>query len=476
LGALNGFTAYQLTQTVQHAVCKYLLDLDQHRGTQRRKESLGLSSLIIGSGYGGLSVENAVRAILQGVQNANEKIQKLKKGAGSVIENLEFVELFEDAALNCFYSMRKIAQEEDRTMNIDINNKIITVLGNRRRILMLAGENWWNRITVKVKDGTKYEMERSSFVYSASTGAARDLERDLFLSPKILQELLDEISTQNQWSKELAKTVFELLIPNDFKEQLKRRSNASWVLDDYTASYPWELLQDSVTDAKPLCVNAGMIRQLSMKDTSYRISTVSANNVLVVGDPFLDGYVNQLPGAYAEAEMLSNKLKSLDFKTTTSFKERSSSIIKKLYSQDYKIIHLAGHGVFNAAEPSRSGMVIGKDIFLTTAEIAQMSAVPEFVFVNCCFLGKTDGLAEELYKSRYKLAASIGVQLIRNGVKAVVVAGWAVDDSAALDFADHFYTAMFAGDCFGDAVQKARKCCYENHPGQNTWGAYQCYG
>ncbi|RYF90961.1 MAG: CHAT domain-containing protein, partial [Chitinophagaceae bacterium] len=106
-----------------------------------------------------------------------------------------------------------------------------------------------------------------------------------------------------------------------------------------------------------------------------------------------------------------------------------------------------------------------------------MSAVPEFVFVNCCFLGKTDAAAEALYKQRYKLAASIGVQLIKNGVRAVIVAGWAVDDSAALEFAKVFYNAMFAGDNFGDAVRKARRSCYDKFgEANNTWGAYQCYG
>jgi CHAT domain/Lecithin:cholesterol acyltransferase len=475
LGALGAFTAYQLTQTVQQGVCKYMLDYDQ-QSAKRKQHSLGISAIIVGSGYGGLTIENAVRAIIQGVQNANDKIQKLRSQSGAVIDHIEFVELFEDAALSCFYSLRKIIMEEDRQLNIEINNKITPLLGQRRRILMRAGENWWNRITVKLKDNSDYKKDRSCFVYSASTGAARDLERDLYLSPMIIQEMLDEISTQNQWSKELAKTIFELLIPNDFKDQLKKRSNASWVVDNYTASYPWELLQDSISDAKPLCVNAGMIRQLSSKDASFRINTVVVNNALVVGDPFLDGYINQLPGAFTEAEMVAEKIAKLSFKTTVSLKEKSATIIKKLFSQDYKIIHLAGHGVYNDAEPTKSGMVIGKDLFLTTAEIAQLSSVPEFVFVNCCFLGKTEGHAEALYKSRYRLAASIGVQLISNGVKAVVVAGWAVDDRAALDFADHFYNAMFAGDNFGDAVKKARNCCFENHPGQNTWGAYQCYG
>jgi CHAT domain-containing protein len=62
------------------------------------------------------------------------------------------------------------------------------------------------------------------------------------------------------------------------------------------------------------------------------------------------------------------------------------------------------------------------------------------------------------------------------GVRGVIAAGWAVDDAAAQTFATEFYKALFAGQPFGKAVQQARRVTYENHPGVNTWGAYQCYG
>ncbi|MBC7934649.1 MAG: CHAT domain-containing protein, partial [Rhizobacter sp.] len=475
LGSLHSFTAYELTQTVQQGVSKYLLDIT--RQGNDAPEKTGLSALLVGSGYGGLSIENAIRAVIQGVQNANAKVSKLKEGPQRIIEHLEFVELYEDNSLNCFYSLRKVAMEEDQQLKVKVPERIDNVLGKRKRIIMRSGENWWNRISVRKADKIIQNDNRSCFVFSASTGAARDLERNIYINPALVKDILDDISTNNNWSRDLAKTIFELLIPNDFKEHLKRRSNANWILDKDTAAYPWELLQDSVSDARPLCVNAGMIRQLSEKESAFRINTVAVNNALVVGDPFLAGFITQLPGAFAEAEMVAGVFKNEKFDTTVSLQEKSSQIIKKMFSQDYKIIHLAGHGLFNADEPDASGMVIGKNVFLTTAEIAQMSAVPEFVFVNCCFLGKTDSQAEALYQQRYKLAASIGVQLIRNGVRAVVVAGWAIDDSAALEFANIFYSRMFGGDNFGDAVRKARRSCYDKFgEGNNTWGAYQCYG
>ncbi len=49
--------------------------------------------------------------------------------------------------------------------------------------------------------------------------------------------------------------------------------------------------------------------------------------------------------------------------------------------------------------------------------------------------------------------------------------------TAAHEFAKVFYSCMFAGDSFGDAVRKARRHCYDKFgSNNNTWGAYQCYG
>ena len=177
-----------------------------------------------------------------------------------------------------------------------------------------------------------------------------------------------------------------------------------------------------------------------------------------------------------EGARVTRILKENGFETTSILRGHHSEIIQGLFSNEYKIIHLAGHGVFNEKEPDRSGMVIGKNVFLKTRDVAQMSALPELVVVNCCYLGQMNTIAEEFYQKRYRLAANIGTQLIENGVKAVIVAGWAVDDQAALEFTEVFYEGMFDGYAFGKAVQRAREVIYNKYPRTNTWGAYQCYG
>ncbi|MEO6637469.1 MAG: CHAT domain-containing protein, partial [Ginsengibacter sp.] len=483
LGETGTFTAYQLTQTVEQGICKFLLsecrrDGEPNTNKKGKPGAIVISSLIIGSGYGGLSIENSIRAIMQGVQNANRKIKKLRPESFKAVQQLEFVEVFEDAALSCFYSLNKIAGEENTFLNIKKNiPKMRGLLGSKKRIQSQTTDGWWNRITVQYEKKENDKSKVNNLLFNASTGGAKEVQRRLKSNPQIIEKIIDDISAKNMWSHELARTIFELMIPNDFKEQLSRQCNINWILDKNTASYPWELLQDKSADAKPLCINAGMIRQLATQDDRGIINTVSKNNALVIGDPFLDGYVVQLPGAYNEAEMVSAALKENNFPTSLLLRGTSPDIIRALFSDDYKIIHLAGHGMFNPDDPLTSGMVIGNEVYLTTAEIAQMSTTPDLVFVNCCFLGKTEGVAEELYRSRYKLAANIGTQLIENGVKAVVVAGWAVDDAAALDFTKVFYTNMLEGSGFGEAVQKARKTIYDKyHTVNNTWGAYQCYG
>lgn len=474
LGEPDELTSFQLSKSVEQGVLNYLLII---RGTDVPKKGIGVSSLIVATGYGGLSVEGSLKAIIDGVNRANEKIKMLSDESYRTVQHIEIVERYANRALNCMYVLNKIANKENSTYNIIIGNKRIkNLLGIQKRIPLDNAEDWWNRITIKHKEANERTGEPASMIFGSSTGDSREEENELYSSTPLIDLFISEASSSNQWSSCTAKTLFELLIPNNLKEKLKRKGNISWILDTKTASYPWELLQDNTTNAKPLCINAGMIRQLTTKEYRINIKRVAEKGALIIADPLLNGFISQLPGAREEGMMVKDTLGNLGYPTTELIGTNAESIVKNFFCNDYSIIHLAGHGVFNPNNPKKSGMVIGKDIFLTVFEIEQMPIVPELVFVNCCHLGYTNLEDEKFYRDRYKLAANIGTQLISIGVKAVIAAGWAVNDAAALDFAQVFYSSMFAGYNFGDAVKNARNYIYEKHPGNNTWGAYQCYG
>jgi tetratricopeptide (TPR) repeat protein len=391
------------------------------------------------------------------------------------VEEVEFVEQYQDRALGCFYAIHRMAKEMGGALNIvPAEDSIRERHGARQKVNIDQGKDWWNRITITQSEDDTGVIDGMKF--SISTGAAREELRDLYTSGGVVQSLIESISVDNNWTKEKSAAVFELLMPNDFKSRLKRQGNITWVLDKYTAGFPWELLQHKGEEVKPMCVSAGMIRQLATGNSRVNIELVTADTALVIGDPQLNGFLPQLLGALEEAKTVAEILQSHGYTTTPLLREVQDTIIPVLMSGSYKIIHLAGHGLFDPDPRKPSGMVIGKDNFLTTRQLAQMSDTPDLVFVNCCFLGKTDVAAEKYYQSRFKLAASIGTQLIENGVKAVVVAGWAVDDKAANRFANTFYQNMFAGKAFGEAVRSAREDVYNNNNSVNTWGAYQCYG
>ncbi|MEP7237218.1 MAG: CHAT domain-containing protein [Ferruginibacter sp.] len=485
LGAPGRLSSFQLAQTTEQGVIKYMLELVnlyKKNETENIPVETGISILLIGCGYGGLSIESSIRSIIQGVQNANKKMEEMTIEGLKIIERIEFVELFEDRCLQCLYILSRIENEEDSALNIRLPKKQYKkLLGSRKRIPMETESDWWSRITVEMHK-VKFEEDQeddTALRFSCSTGSAREEERDLQTSPAIINELVEDMSTNNNWDAGMAKTVFELLIPNDFKDNIKKQGNSIWVMDQKAASYPWELLQDSATNAKPLCCNAGMIRQLKLEDYRINVNTVAGKKALVIGDPDLNGfpYAQQLPGAFKEANLVASILDEYGFEMPNNcFKKSSTQIINALFKDDYKIIHLAGHGIFNEKRPKASGMLIGNGVFLSTKEICQMSTVPELVFVNCCFLGKVDDKSEALFSQRYKLAANIGTQLIMNGVKVVIAAGWAVDDSAALYFTGIFYHAILGGSNFGDAIKEARTKTFNKYPHTNTWGAYQCYG
>lgn len=474
LGEPDALTSFQLSRSVEKAVLNYVMN---NCSENKPSQELGISSLMMACGYGGLSIEGSIKAIIEGVQNANTELRSLDNAKYGTIKHLEFVELYANRSLHCMYTLHDIINTENSSYNILLAREDIkTLLGFQRRIPLDTGTNWWNRISVKYQKGTKESGKLDRLVYNTSTRAAREEENKNYSNLPAIQKFMEEISEQNQWSAKTARTLFQLLIPNDLKDKLKRKGNITWIVDKKTAAYPWELLLDDTKNAKPLSINAGMIRQLSISD--YRTSIRRAENqqALVVADPIMDNFIGQLPGAKTEGKEVRKVLNEAGYPVKSQIGARSSEIVNELFSEHYSIVHLAGHGEFNPEEPEKSGMVIGNNIYLTVFDIAQMSVIPDLVFVNCCHLGISSMRDENLFKHRYRLAANIGTELIRMGVKAVIAAGWAVNDDAARDFANKFYKHMFNGDTFGDAVSKARKYIYDQYPNYNTWGAYQCYG
>ncbi|MFD1163812.1 DUF7379 domain-containing protein [Hwangdonia seohaensis] len=481
LGSTNGLTSYVLSKTVKQAVLKYAMFMrDNYTLPQAKKYATGISFVLMGIGYGKLPIEDSIKGILLGVAEANKQIKITGEGL-KLIENIEIVNYYESIASEAYFSLTRLYNIDNRVA-FNYTKGISRRPGAKKRKIFQdeAYERWFNLQITSILDtdeNIKDTETVTGFKYDASYGLARVEQEMVNVGLHKINHLLEEMSVSSSWDQRLSKSLFEMLIPNDFKNTFRNQNNLVLKLDKCAAQIPWELLHDyHITDV-PASVDSSFIRQLVTEDTT-RFNQVALNNIeaFVVGDPIYNQEnLQQLPAAKAESEWVSNQLAKDGYHVNVLLNSNAKHIMMELFSKHYKMMHFAGHGIYDP-ENNNVGIAIGGGICIDPAMINQIGYVPEFVFINCCFSGVVDAQDDKYSQNRYRLAANIGTQLIEMGVKAIVIAGWAVDDAAAKVFSETFYKCMLKGCDFGSAVKSARFECYQEHKHSNTWGAYQCYG
>ena len=482
LGYRGTLTAAMLKTSIAQAMLDFIRTVYEQQLTVH--SSLGVSFLLISTGIGGFSMDDALSAILRGIIQANDSLDN-KTFDSLRINEIEFIEIYLDRAVRATRALRRICENEEFKPHVRLDPFIQNGKGGRERIPHYRNRSVWQRLQISSeKEGT--------LRYTYLTDRARADATLVQTQRRLIDNYIEQAIKTRSTKEGLATSLFELLIPNDFKHHAPHQDDVLLILDEDTARYPWEMLQQKLDrNTLPMAVRAGMIRQLIMhKMSSQRLNLFhGTDNALVIGDPItgLDKFP-PLQEADREAFIVNQKLaREGGFKVESITRRNSSEIIKALYAKPYRILHLAGHGVYEYDYPETkavekiTGMVLSDGIFLTPAEIKQMSTIPELVFINCCYLGYVESRESRGFATALQphlLAANLAIQFLKEGVRCVIAAGWEVHDPAARLFAEVFYSQMLAPNhaTFGDAIQEARKRVYEKFPGYNTWGAYQCYG
>jgi CHAT domain-containing protein len=486
LGAFGQLNENLLTKTLKQALLTYIIKNGETTNSYPEKKEakeLGIAYLLIGTGFGGLSIYSSLKAILNAVNEANTFFKANFPGRYPLLANVEVIELHQYKAVQAARILHNLLKGNERFSNIVfLPETIKRVSGSRNEIPDETQHDWWHRLQVREE---KKDNNQSSRIikFNSITDKARNEETVLATNIQIVDRLIAATASVKNNDKELCETLYEMLMPNEFKGYGSDLRNIVLLVDKETARYPWEMLRDAYGgNQDPIVTKAGFLRQLST--STYRINTeLSTNNkALVIGNPQLDNYYPDLPGAAVEAKLVARMLRGKDYEVTEMVEKQGMEIIQQLYPKAYKILHIAAHGVVNdkgsetAEKKGQTGVVLGKELVITPADFNQMRYVPELVFINCCSLGTINKADEERLQRKYEVAAGVGTQLIEMGVKAVIVAGWEVDDDAAKCFSETFYTALLNNRNFGDAVKAARETTYTTYKTVNTWGAYQCYG
>jgi hypothetical protein len=107
-------------------------------------------------------------------------------------------------------------------------------------------------------------------------------------------------------------------------------------------------------------------------------------------------------------------------------------------SQQYDVIHYAGHGRFDA-KTKRAGWVFAPDCFLSATEIFRVRQVPRLVFANACFSAVTTDTA---HGAQNQQLVGLAQAFFARGIPNFIGAGWQVDDTCALECARWFYARV----------------------------------
>ena len=448
---------------------------------------LQVSALLVGAGEGGLDRSGCAQALLQAASEAESILLEVLKGKAR-LDAIEIVELFEDRALATWRAV-------DQTLKVDpglrrrfnLSPDIKQPPGGRKSAPVGPDPTWWQPIQITMSG----EAHDRSLSFTVSGGLARAEARTIAANLDLVAPLVRRASrsaVNDNSPTSPGRTLFELLWPAALKDQSADERHRRLILDERSASFPWELLDDrrpwmsEETKLEPPAVRAGIVRQLLQ--TRFREDVVAPRGkpkALIVGNPTAaPNALPDLPGAARETTAIAKRLKDTDRYDVTSLIGPDATpelICRLLFTDAWEIIHISAHGVSNqtlagpdGAKRRMTGIVLGGGVVLDPSALSKLPISPGIFFVSCCHLGQIDP------DGRPEFAANVAVELVKLGARCVIAAGWAVDDKVAAVFGERFYQEMLDGTTFGVATWRARKATYDASPQGNTWGAYQCYG
>lgn len=532
LGSVGEMTPGSLAETVTRGVLRYAFEhihRDPYAPAGHAPVELRLSSVLVGTQVQAVTVRDALGGIVLGVWRAAQLLLQMGGERVVRIRELEFVEIDEHTALDAAYEMRRLLERGEWAERLHWAHPVLetregSICGYRLR----TRNSTWQRLVVRqdALGGLNFALigERarveSTQVYSDVASLRRFIDR----VSDDRAEATDRIAGATDPA--LGGVLFQMLLPLELKSRLANLDNTVLVLDDDTARYPWELLTPPALSAaegekpQPFVVHAGLVRQRVTQEFRQLPQAIIGHHALIVGAPSTEGWTdergaalgfNDLPGARAEARVVEALLRrdGRPWQTTPLISPAPSEGKKvaararrdavsfeqvrvALLERPYRLVHLCGHGVVDqfmrrigndgdARNLLKTGMLLSDQEVLGAADVEQMSPAPEFVFINCCYSGRDGETLPAADERRTRqdavMASSLALKFIDMGARAVIAAGWQVDDAAALLFAEAFYERLLNGVPFGEAVKGARAEIYTKH-GQtnNTWGAYQCYG
>ncbi len=135
--------------------------------------------------------------------------------------------------------------------------------------------------------------------------------------------------------------------------------------------------------------------------------------------------------------------------------QASERTLKRLNLDDFRIIHIAAHGLINDQNPMRSAVILAQDPdspddgFLQMREIYNLRMRADLVVLSACSSGRGQLVRGEGLEG-------LSRAFFYSGASAVMMSLWEVDDRAGAQFMERFYGFLRQGTPIADALRKAK--------------------
>ena len=204
----------------------------------------------------------------------------------------------------------------------------------------------------------------------------------------------------------------------------------------------------------------------------------SQTGALVVGDPKV-GQVfymgrprsfSPLPGAREEAEMIGKALGILPLLGEHASKQ---AVLERINA--VSLIHFAAHGNAERGEIALSPLRSStrppqeEEYLLTMSDISRVQLRAKLVVLSCCHSAKGQIRAEGV--------VGIARAFLGSGARSVLVALWAIQDKATVQFMGRFYEHLVRGESSSESLHEAMKWMRMNgYSDVEAWAPFMLIG
>ncbi|HEX6718252.1 MAG TPA: CHAT domain-containing protein [Pyrinomonadaceae bacterium] len=190
-------------------------------------------------------------------------------------------------------------------------------------------------------------------------------------------------------------------------------------------------------------------------------------------------YIGRLAATQREGEEIMRLLPKTEAKLVSGFDANHTFVSSPELSQ-YRVIHLATHGIINAEHPELSAVILSlvdrdgrsEDGFLRLHEIYNLSLHADLVVLSAC----QTGLGKD-FKGEGLVGLTRGFMYA--GSKSVVATLWKVDDEATTELMKHFYEGLFREQMTpAAALRQAKIAIWKERRWRSPffWAAFELHG